>query len=137
LLAILTTTANHIKRELQQMPGMTCARSTPYFVLRITPSSRRSLQDLFLTQIRYCQALQPLVFVIHWLISDTGTIRELRIIIATGTTNNLIQPNSYRNSDINTTRAKCTIGISAALSKSASDYRSWKVTPRCIPVLSL
>jgi hypothetical protein len=37
LLAILTTTANHTKRNLQQLPGMTCERSTPYSVLAPVP----------------------------------------------------------------------------------------------------
>jgi hypothetical protein len=132
LLTILTVTANHTMPNLQQMPGMTCERSTPYFVPRITPSARRSLQDLFLTQIRYCQALQPLVFVIQWLINETGTIRKLRVITATGTTNNLTQPKSYSNSDINTTRAKNRIGTSASFISitSATLCCSGKVTPR-------
>ena len=32
LLAILTVTANHTKRNLQKAPGMTCEQSNPYSV---------------------------------------------------------------------------------------------------------
>jgi hypothetical protein len=35
---ILTVTANHTKRNLQQVPGMTCERSIPYSVLLSLPA---------------------------------------------------------------------------------------------------
>jgi hypothetical protein len=38
LLAILTVTANYRKAHLQQVPGMTCERSTPYSVLPSLPT---------------------------------------------------------------------------------------------------
>jgi hypothetical protein len=72
LLAILTVTADHTNRNLQEAPGMTCERSTSYSVLAISPSQRRSLKDRFLMQMVHRQPLQPPPFVIQAAIRCAG-----------------------------------------------------------------